>query len=96
MIICTRQKDKSDMKSTAKKPEFISLYGFLKDIPDEVAATDFFEKRRWKDEIAARIARQNQWQKLSTASRCLIVAGRVASISAFAPEPCLQKANFRS
>lgn len=39
------------MKSTKKKPEYISLYGFLKDIPDEVAAIDFFEKRRWKDGV---------------------------------------------
>ena len=42
---------KRDMKNTKKKPEYISIYGFLKDIPDEVAAADFFEKRRWKDGI---------------------------------------------
>ena len=39
------------MKNDKKKPEYISLYSFLKDIPDEAAATDFFEKRRWKDGV---------------------------------------------
>ncbi len=39
------------MKSTTKKPENISLYEFFKQFPDEVSATNFFEKRRWKDEI---------------------------------------------
>jgi transposase-like protein len=40
------------MKSTTKKPENISLYEFFKQFPDEVSATRFFEKRRWKDEVS--------------------------------------------
>lgn len=35
-----------------KKPENISLYEFFARFPNEVAAVDFFEKRRWKNGIS--------------------------------------------
>lgn len=37
-------------KSKAHKPESLSLYEFLQQFPDEAAAVDFFEKRRWGTE----------------------------------------------
>ncbi len=42
---------KPDMNKSNKKPEIISVYAFLKDIPDEAAAVKYFAIRRWKDGV---------------------------------------------
>ena len=38
------------MQITSKKPEPLSLYEFIKQFPDEAAAVEFFENRRWGTE----------------------------------------------